>query len=562
MQGGCDMMKRLVPICLAFLILGIVLGGPLVAKAEIVQSLLIGVKQDPTGGFTNADLNGRYWLRRLGIHNFETNSREAETCYGYADFNGTGSWTGQATCFFSDGATDAFPLYGTSSVNTDGSFTTTFDTDTDFGHFSSDMNFGISSGGYTDNHGNHQEITTFVKAPDNPFGMADINGTWQFRDLEFNNFEDVDRVARACSGTIVVNNGNWSINSDCFESNGDPEITSLSGTYTLSNNRFDFYEQGFPQVLFSAYLSKDGGIVIFTTGFSEGGDLVQFKGMALKEATKTFTNADLSGAYFFHQLSFDDFETDSREASESFGTANCDGNGNWTLTSQAFNSHGSSGSGTAYGTYSVNSDGSFTFIVASDTPNTTLTGNISGDNNTIILSQVENINDDWVTIQGTVTYNGIPLCAMVLANGQYMFSCGGQEGLNEGDYELFVPLDEYGEITLFAFVDGLAPFKVTSELSSLPSNIEMQLASPDSKTPTVTSTVVESIDNPGWVDITGFVSLEGTPLCAMVLANGQYMFSCDPYGEYQLSVPLDPNGEITLFVFVDGLQPYKEIISP
>jgi len=48
----------------------------------------------------------------------------------------------------------------------------------------------------------------------------------------------------------------------------------------------------------------------------------------------------------------------------------------------------------------------------------------------------------------------------------------------------------------------------------------------------------------------------------MVLANGQYMFSCDPYGEYQLTVPLDPNGEITLFVFVDGLQPYKEIISP
>jgi len=168
----------------------------------------------------------------------------------------------------------------------------------------------------------------------------------------------------------------------------------------------------------------------------------------------------------------------------------------------------------------------------------------------------------WVTIHGTVTYDGTPLCAMVLANGQYMFSCGEQEGLNVGDYELFVPLDENGEITLFAFVDGLAPFKVTSEPSSLPYNIEMELASPDSKTPTVTSTVVESIGNPGWVEIEGSVSLDGTPLCAMVLANGQYMFSCDPYGEYQLSVPLDPNGEITLFVFVDGLQPYKEIISP
>ena len=165
--------------------------------------------------------------------------------------------------------------------------------------------------------------------------------------------------------------------------------------------------------------------------------------------------------------------------------------------------------------------------------------------------------DGWVTIHGTVTHNGTPLCAMVLANGQYMFSCDPY-----GEYQLSVPLDPNGEITLFAFVDGLAPFKVTSEPSSLPSNIEMQLASPDSKTPTVTSTVVESIDNPGWVEIAGSVSLEGTPLCAMVLANGQYMFSCDPYGEYQLSVPLDPNGEITLFVFVDGLQPYKEILIP
>jgi len=138
-----------------------------------------------------------------------------------------------------------------------------------------------------------------------------------------------------------------------------------------------------------------------------------------------------------------------------------------------------------------------------------------------------------------------------------MFSC--EE--NQGIYELEVPLDANGEITLFAFVDGLAPFKVTSEPSSLPSNIEMELASPDSLTLAVTVEVVESIDNPGWVKIVGSVSRR-IALCGMVLANGQYMFSCDPYGEYQLSVPLDANGEITLFVFVDGLQPYKQTLIP
>jgi hypothetical protein len=106
---------------------------------------------------------------------------------------------------------------------------------------------------------------------------------------------------------------------------------------------------------------------------------------------------------------------------------------------------------------------------------------------------------------------------MVLANGQYMFSCGE----NQGIYELEIPLDKNGEITLFAFVDALAHFKQTLTPSeALDFDIEMQLASPDSKTPTVTSTVVENIDKSGWVEIGRSVYLEGNPLCAMVLANG------------------------------------------
>ena len=51
--------------------------------------------------------------------------------------------------------------------------------------------------------------------------------------------------------------------------------------------------------------------------------------------------------------------------------------------------------------------------------------------------------------------------------------------------------------------------------------------------------------------IAGTVSSDSfDPLCAMVLANGQYMFSCgDSLGEYDLTVPVDENGEITLFKF-------------
>jgi hypothetical protein len=63
--------------------------------------------------------------------------------------------------------------------------------------------------------------------------------------------------------------------------------------------------------------------------------------------------------------------------------------------------------------------------------------------------------------------------------------------------------------------------------------------------------------------ITGTVTYEGEPVCAMVLANGQNMFSCgSDLGTFDLEVPLDGNGEITLCVFCSGKAPYKDIIVP
>ena len=64
-------------------------------------------------------------------------------------------------------------------------------------------------------------------------------------------------------------------------------------------------------------------------------------------------------------------------------------------------------------------------------------------------------NEGWVRVTGTVSFNGTPLCAMILINGKNMFSCGG----NLGTFDLEVPLDGNGEITIFGFVSGFAPFK-------------------------------------------------------------------------------------------------------
>ena len=57
---------------------------------------------------------------------------------------------------------------------------------------------------------------------------------------------------------------------------------------------------------------------------------------------------------------------------------------------------------------------------------------------------------------------------------------------------------------------------------------------------------------------------DGQDLCAMVLANGQTMFSCGVnLGVFDLEVPLEPDtGEITLQVFASGFAPYKDVFVP
>jgi hypothetical protein len=169
-------------------------------------------------------------------------------------------------------------------------------------------------------------------------------------------------------------------------------------------------------------------------------------------------------------------------------------------------------------------------------------------------------NDDngitnWVSIQGNVrTVDGIPVCALVLANGQYMFSCDGN-----GAYRLNVPLDDQGQVTLFAFADGFAPYRVTAAPAGLPTVVQTRTADPGS--PLIAMTPDMACAGNNWVHLSGAIeSFEGDPLCALVLANGQHMFSCGAsQGRYDRTVPVDENGNITLFGFADGFQPYSEI---
>jgi hypothetical protein len=177
-------------------------------------------------------------------------------------------------------------------------------------------------------------------------------------------------------------------------------------------------------------------------------------------------------------------------------------------------------------------------------------------------SQVCDTTDGWATVAGSIAYNDAPLCAMVLANGQYMFTCG--QGDAFGQFELDVPLDAAGEITVQAFVSGLAPYREIVSACGPAMDIEMQAASQQSRSVEVTTDVSsDPSGRSGWVRIAGTVNGGGTTLCAMVLANGQFMFSCgENLGRYDLTVPLDAGGKITHYVFVSGFQPYKSVFSP
>lgn len=67
----------------------------------------------------------------------------------------------------------------------------------------------------------------------------------------------------------------------------------------------------------------------------------------------------------------------------------------------------------------------------------------------------------------------------------------------------------------------------------------------------------------GAVSISGSVTNnQGTRICGLVLANGQFVFSCSPDGQYALNnVPLDASGQITIFGFADGHFPFRKVVT-
>ena len=160
---------------------------------------------------------------------------------------------------------------------------------------------------------------------------------------------------------------------------------------------------------------------------------------------------------------------------------------------------------------------------------------------------------DLVDLAGTVKdEGGTSLCALVLASGEFMFSCNPPGVFSLTD----LPREDDGTVKRQIYADGFFPKIDRLNRSSVDVVVMTQSgACPSYNTPYDTGVFPESTGK--WIDISGTVLLQDTqtPICAIVLANGQFMFSCDGSGSYMLNIPLDANGQFKLQVYADGFAP-------
>jgi hypothetical protein len=161
--------------------------------------------------------------------------------------------------------------------------------------------------------------------------------------------------------------------------------------------------------------------------------------------------------------------------------------------------------------------------------------------------------DGPVDLNGTVqTNDGTDICAMVLASGQFMFSCNPTGVLSLTD----LTREQNGTVKRQIYADGFFP-KIDILGDSTDDAVVM--------TRSGTCPNYNASYDPGFVpgsagkniNISGKVLTHDgqMPICALVLANGQHMFSCDGSGSYALNIPLDSSGQFKLQVYADGFTP-------
>ena len=163
--------------------------------------------------------------------------------------------------------------------------------------------------------------------------------------------------------------------------------------------------------------------------------------------------------------------------------------------------------------------------------------NLSGNIETVVVGQGAKIE---------------PVCAMALASGEFMFSC---DPIGEFSLEN-LPREADGTVVRQIYADGFFPSVTTLTESGVETvTLDRAFNCPSYNLPSNPDVIPASAGK--MHSIAGRVLLQATdtPICALVLVNGAYVFSCDEEGAYSLEFPLDANGQYKLQVYADGFAP-------
>jgi hypothetical protein len=164
--------------------------------------------------------------------------------------------------------------------------------------------------------------------------------------------------------------------------------------------------------------------------------------------------------------------------------------------------------------------------------------------------------DGAVDLSGDVeNASGKGLCAMVLASGKFQFSCN-----PDGPFSLTnLPREGNGTVKRQVYVDGSFP-NVEVLQGSVNETVVMAAAGSCPNYNEPYSPGVSPGDAGKRINISGTILIgnSGTPVCAMVLANGAFEFSCNSSGTYSINIPLDNNGQFKLQVYADGFAPITQ----
>ena len=366
------------------------------------------------------------------------------------------------------------------------------------------------------------------------FTTSDLAGTWKGFSLETGSFQGWGHstVVISASGALTFN-GSYS--------GGDSETfigkVNMSGTGLVALQE-DPSAKG--------QLNRDKNVLVFTSGEKNNPIMMVF----IKQG-QSYQQSCLTGSWLDYELFTGAWQGWEESAID------IDGSGNFDFF--MLDSEGTTETGTI-GPVGMLSSGQLSFegatmrsMMTPDTETMAIVQTEEGEHSLSILIKREQTN--YRTIRGKVTFNGVPVCTMVLINGQYAFTCDGT-----GEYELVVPLDAQGKATAQIFCAGLAPYRQTITPSGDVTIHDVAMTQEERPSMDVTIDADKLSVTQG--QVRGTVSSNGTPVCAMVLINGKYMFSCQAdLGVYDLTVPLDTQGAVTVQIFCAGLAPFRQTVT-